>query len=266
MLPMHLCKIATAFAICAITSLTAADQPKFEAASVKRTDQCSMRNSLDPGMLTLNGDPLKLVLAEAFAVKIDQIVGPSWLDSDCFVIIAKIPEGATKDQHPAMLQALLVERFKLAAHKESRVRPGYALLVDKNGPKFKESDPSSPSARPGQVRFGASTAASGIKGAMTMSALARYLSRRLDGPVLDLTELKGTYDIDVSWAPDRAFEPMDEFARANAEAHPGVNPAPAPAAGLFTALRESLGLRLESRKQPVDILVIDRIERVPTEN
>src|SRR5258708_37533799 len=131
-------------AIFVVTPLMCAEQPKFEAASVKRTDRCSMENSVDPGMITLNGDPLKVVLKEAFNVKMDQIVGPSWLDADCFMITAKIPEGATRDQLPAMLQALLVERFKLAAHKEGRPRSGNVLLVDKNGANFRYADPSSP--------------------------------------------------------------------------------------------------------------------------
>jgi uncharacterized protein (TIGR03435 family) len=253
------------FAIFAATAITAADQPKFEAASVKPTDRCSVENSVDPGMIRLNGDPLKVILREAFSVKMDQIVGPSWLDSVCFVIVAKIPEGATKDQLPAMFQALLIERFKLAAHKESRIRQGYALLVDKNGPKFKESDPTSHSA--GTIRFGAAPGASGIKGAMTMASLARHLSPRLDGPVQDLTELKGKYDIDVSWVPDRSFEPMGPFAEEYAAAHPNAE-ASLPTGGrdIFAAFRDSLGLRLERRKLQIEVVVIDHIERIPAEN
>jgi uncharacterized protein (TIGR03435 family) len=123
-----------------------------------------MQNSMDPGRIALNGDPLKVILMEAFKVKMDQIVGPSWLDADCFSIVAKMPEGATRDQLPAMLQALLVERFKLAIHKETHLRAGYALIVDKNGPKFKESDPTSPAARPrGQVTFGFAPAAGRVQ-------------------------------------------------------------------------------------------------------
>src|SRR5208282_5471067 len=100
--------------------------PRFEEASVKPADRCSMQNSIGPGRIALSGDPLKVVLMEAFKVKMDQIAGPSWLDEDCFVIAAKIPEGATKDRLPAMLQALLAERFQLAFHKETRLRPGFA--------------------------------------------------------------------------------------------------------------------------------------------
>ena len=250
-----------------------ADQPKFEAASVKRTDRYSLENSVDPGMIAFKGDPLKVVLMEAFKVKMDQIVGPSWLDADCFEIFARIPEGATRDQVPAMLQALLAERFKLAAHKEDRTRPGYALAVDKSGPKCKESVPGSEfkGLHAGQVTFGGKPGASVIKGSITMASLARFLSNRLGGPVQDLTGLKGTYDIDLTWAPDRTVEPMGAFAAVSSAAHPGsadggADLPPAPTADVFTAIRDSLGLRLEPRKQPVEVLVIDHIERVPTGN
>jgi len=261
--------LASAIALSAIGAFAAqnaANQPKFEVASVKRTDQCVFDNSVDPGTVVLKGDPLKPILMEAFKVSKDQIVGPSWLDEDCFEIFAKAPEGAAKDQIPAMLQALLVERFKLAAHKEDRPRSVYAMIVDKNGPKFKESDSSSsfPGARAGQVRF--QYGGGGIKGSMTLAALARYLSGRGYGPVQDFTGLKGTYDIDLSWAPDRAFEPSGGSAAADGAAHPNAGLPNAPAADLFGAIRESLGLRLELRKEPVEVLVIDHIERMPTGN
>jgi uncharacterized protein (TIGR03435 family) len=245
-----------------------AGEPQFEAASVRRTDRCNMENFVDPEMIRLSGDPLKVVLGEAFRVKLDQIIGPSWLDADCFVIIAKIPEGATKDRLPAMLQALLVERFKLAVHNESRRRPGYAIVVDKNGPKFKESDPSSPDARAhaGQVRFGGVSGAFGIKGAMTMASLAHFVSIRLGVPVQDLTELKGTYDIDVSWVPDRALERSGQYAD-GATHQSSVDPEiGVPTTDIFAAFRESLGLKLERNKQQVEVIVVDHIERVPTAN
>ena len=256
------------FAVSAFAAQNAATQPKFEAASVKRTDRCVFDNTVGPGTVVLKGVPLKPILVEAFKVGKDQIAGPSWLDEDCFEIFGKVPEGASKDQIPAMLQALLVERFKLAAHKEDRPRTVYALTVDKNGPKFKESVSSSNAvgARAGQTTFRAGPATSGVKGSMTMASLARYLSGRGYGPVQDFTGLTGKYDIDLSWAPDRAFEPLGEFAAATAAAHQNADLPPAPTADLFTAVRESLGLRLERRKEPVEVLVIDHIERVPTGN
>lgn len=108
----------------------------------------------------IEGDPLKVVLAEAFKVKNYQIAGPSWLDQDCFEIVAKMPEGATSDQIPAMLHALLVERFKLAARKEDRPRP--------------------------LVFFRAAPDARGFKGAMTMAGRSPplHIGQRLLTPML----------------------------------------------------------------------------------
>lgn len=106
-----------------------ADEPKFETAAVKQAKECALQNTIDPDIVALHGDPLNIVLMEAFKIKVDNIVGPSWLGSDCFAIDAKIPQGVTKDQLPAMLQALLAERFKLVAHKETRLQPGYVLVV-----------------------------------------------------------------------------------------------------------------------------------------
>jgi len=234
-----------------------------------------MENTVDPGMIALNGDPLKVILMEAFRVKTDQIVGPSWLDSECFTINAKMPNagmpaGATGDQLPAMLQALLAERFKMTVHRESRPQPGYALVVDKSGAKLKASDPNSSDAgaRTGRVQFGATLQSSGIKGSMTLATLTRLLSARLASPVEDLTGLQGKYDVDISWALDPAFERPGAYARAYAQEHPNAEPpsAPTPEGDLFTAVRESLGLRLEPHREQVEMVVIDSIERVPAEN
>lgn len=235
------------------------DPPRFEAASVKGTDQCGVSTSMGPGTVVLSGIPLKPILAEAFELPGDRIVGPSWLDEDCFEIVAKMPEGAGKDRIPAMLQALLAERFKLAAHREDRPRSVYVLVVDKDGPKFKVAG--SPT---GQTMFRAGLGIAGFKGSMTMATLARRLSGKGYGQVQDLTGLKGTYDIDLSWAPDPTFEQPGAYAREHAAE--SAEPPPGPTANLFTALRDSLGLKLESRKEPVESLVIDRIERVPTGN
>jgi uncharacterized protein (TIGR03435 family) len=259
-------------AVCVVTSLTAADQPRFEAASVKRMDRGIIHNSLGLGTVTLRGDPLKVILMEAFKVKAYQIVGPSWLDEDCFDIVAKMPEGATSDQIPAMLQALLVEKFKLAAHKEARPRPVFALVVDKGGPKFKEADLNFKrmGLRPGEVMFRAAPNTQGFKGAMTMAKLAQFLSGRLDRPVQDFTGLKGTYDIDLSWVPDptidRSPSPTSYTAAQAASGDMSLDLPAAPTATLFTAIRDLLGLKLERRNEPVEMLMIEHVERVPIEN
>lgn len=261
--------IASSFLI--TVPLLGSEHPKFETASVKRTETCTFHNSIDPGMVVFYGDPLKVVLMEAFDVKMDQIVGPSWLNSSCFTINATIPKGVIKDQIPAMLRALLVERFKLVAHLEDRLRPGYALLLDKNGPKIRESSPTSPFTRSqgGQVTFGVGPV-SRIKGSMTTATLCRFVSNRLGVPVQDFTGLRGKYDIDVSWVPDRSLEKMGPFARDYAAAHPdSANGRDLPTVGnddIFSAFRQSLGLLLAPRKERVKVIVIDHIDHIPTEN
>ena len=255
-------------ATCVANAQNAPIQPKFEVASVKRTDRCFTGNSsIDPGSVTLKGVPLKGVLMEAFKVKMEQIEGPSWLETDCFEISAKLPKGATKDQLPAMLHALLTERFKLVAHKEDRSRSGYALVVDKGGPKVKEDDPKANfmGSHSGQLFVGAAGYGR-LKGVMPMATLARSLSTRGYGPVQDLTGLTGNYDVDLSWAPNPDFEPMGSGAAVSAATPPSADSPAAPEADLFTALRESLGLKLERRQMQVQFLVVDHIERIPTEN
>jgi len=247
----------------------AAAQPRFEVASVKRTDNCGGVNSADPGTVVLRGVPLKPVLTEAFGVGIDQIEGPSWLETDCFDISATIPQGATRDQLADMLESLLRERFKLVAHKQDRPRAGYALVVDKGGPRVKEDDPKtsfmrSPSGQ--QLTAYGANGHGALKGVMTMAMLASNLSREGYGPIEDLTGLAGRYDIDLSWTPD--LDPAGVGATASTAGPPGTeSPATAESEGsLFAALRNSLGLRLERRQIPVQFVVIDHIERVPTEN
>jgi len=249
--------------------LIGADQLKFEVASVKRTEQCGGPRSMDPGYLALRGVPLKWVLVEAFKVKLDEIEGPSWLEKDCFDILAKMPEGATRDQLPAMLQAFLKERFKLAAHKVDRPRSGYALVVDKGGLKVKEDDPKTEfmgSGRAGAVMIGA-RGHGRLKGVMSMASLAKSLSTKGYGPVQDLTGLTGEYDIDLSWTPDPDLGPKG-VGGTDPDATPPSAGSPAasePGGSLFAALRE-IGLKLERRKIPVQFVVIDRIERIPTAN
>lgn len=262
--------LVTITATCIADAQNAPIQPKFEVASVRRADQCfGGRNSIDPGSVAFRGVPLKGVLMEAFKAKMEHIEGPSWLETDCFDISARIPEGAARDQLPAMLQALLAERFKLAAHKEDRPRSGYALVVENGGPKFKEDDPKANfmgrGARPGLTFYGASGHGA-LKGVMTMATLASNLSTQGYGPVQDLTGLTGKYDIDLTWTPDKAFEPRAVEVTAATATPPGTD-IPAPEGpSLFAALRESLGLRLERRTVQVQFVVIDHIERIPTEN
>jgi uncharacterized protein (TIGR03435 family) len=245
------------------------DHVQFETASVKLSKECLYDTSISRGGVALKGVPLKPILVHAFSIGADRISGPPWLETVCFDVIARLPQGAKTDQVPIMLQALLADRFQLRAHKESRMGTEYSLAIDKGGPKLKESTESSnfmrgrPPATVAVRRDGA-----GIKGAMTMDMLARTLSRAGYGPVVDATGLDGKYEIDLMWVSPSvpAFGPRGPSASAAEPGLPDVGQASTPTEDLFSALRHSIGLRLEPRKTPIDFLVVDHVERVPTEN
>ena len=261
------------------------------------------------------------LIALAFNMRAYQISGPEWLVQELFDIEATIPEGATKDDVPAMLRALLEERFKLVAHQAQGEHKVLALVVGKSGVKMKESptvpqafDPNSP-LQPGERQVdeadgptrmkidsdGTIAVNMGAKGTIiekidgqsmtldmkssgvTMDGFAELLSSiflQMGGAnsrqVVDMTGLKGYYQVDVKISivdmtaqarsqsvmiPER---PSSGSAATNAPPTAGVSE---PTAGLavFDSV-ERLGLKLEDRKATVDRLVIDRVERTPTEN
>jgi len=260
----------------------------------------------DPGQITYNNVTVKDVLMNAYGVKGFQISGPGWLGSERYDIVAKLPRGATKAEFMVMLQNLLAERFKLTLHREKKELPMYALVVGKNGPKLKESvedaapkgggladRPAAVMGKPTVDRDGfpvlppAAAGRAAVSLALMngnvritaskqpMSGLAEDLSRQLDLPVLDMTGLTGKYDFTLYFAPEGLAgmrlpggPPPD--ASPPGEAGPGMPMASAPdgqsSPNLFTALQEQLGLKLEQKKGPVDLLVIDHMEKTPIEN
>ena len=258
----------------------------------------------DPGQLTYTNVSLKNVLTNAYNVKGYQLSGPKWLDAERFDITAKIPMGTTKEQFERMLQNLLAERFKLALHHETKELPMYALVVGKGGSKLKESvedDPAVPPPPPpppgndgtGPVRLKVGAdgnpqlpAGMGKNGMMMMmtngrlrlvanhrpiGALLEMLGNQLGRPVVDATDLKANYDFTLDFAPDGMNGPMGMMPPTppQHEGGPDGGGSMGHDAGgptIFTALQEQLGLKLEQRKGPVDLLVIDRLEKVPTEN
>jgi uncharacterized protein (TIGR03435 family) len=167
-----------------------------------------------------------------------------------------------------MLKTLLAERFKLKLHKDKKVMPTYALLVAKGGPKLEKST------EEGRLRMMMGPKGRQMSGSTTMENLANTLSNFMDRPVTNMTELTGSYNVDLQWSGDE--RPMGMMRG------PGPGPGgPPPGAGggeggphdefadappIFTALQDKLGLRLEPRKEPVDILIIENAEKVPTEN
>jgi uncharacterized protein (TIGR03435 family) len=187
--------------------------------------------------------PLSFILGIAFGI--DQRYtegGPSWMQSQNYFIDAKVEgdQQLTAEQMRPLLQNLLAQRLGLKAHHESRLVAGYEMVVAKDGPKLQPTK--------GASGFG-SIGPDRLEGAGESTAtIAQFLSYAVKQPVVDHTGLTGAYDIKLSYAPLNAT---------NADS---TNP------DIFTAIQEQLGLKLVPAKVPVDYLVIDHVDRVPTEN
>ena len=205
---------------------------------------------------------VKDLIQFAYSLPATQILGgPSWLGATMFDIDAKsdssvdaqlhaLPSAQARNQKQLMVQALLVDRFHLKTHQETRQLPVYALVVanSKNGPRFKPSEISGTTIDTGRSRMH-------IAGSDdTLAILARELALSLGRVVLNHTGLTGRYDLTLRWTPDDGPPPMLNGA-----------PDPSPPPDIFTAIQEQLGLKLESTKGPVPVLIIDHIE-MPSEN
>jgi uncharacterized protein (TIGR03435 family) len=222
-----------------------APDPRFEVASIKpNTASTSTSTGLRTGngRLTVGNETLKRCIMGAFAVGPNQIVGgPDWIATDRFDISARADQPVNSDAViMAMLRTLLAERFKLAAHRETREVRAYVLEVAKNGPKLQKAEPGSASTQNGRGTIEAKV--------ITMTRFAEVLSRQLDFPVVNETGIDGIFNLTLQWTPESAKP-------SNADAGPSI----------FTAIQEQLGLRLTSRKAPVEVVVIDHVEK-PSEN
>jgi uncharacterized protein (TIGR03435 family) len=258
----------------------------FEAASIKPAMQGGRARmeggpgSSDPIRIRYSSISLRYLVMAAYRVGGFQLSAPAWLDAKAFDVDARLPPGATRAQLREMLQGLLTERFHLALHRERRVMPAYALIVGKNGPKLKASaektggdaadnfDPLPPAApneleldgggyplvppsegswlvalRSGHARMHQLNA--------SMQDLAALLSKQLSRPVTDATGLKGRYEFTLSW-----------MAGVSAQDGPTADVGP----DLLAAVQQQLGLKLEASKGPVEVLVIDYLEKEPIEN
>jgi uncharacterized protein (TIGR03435 family) len=264
-----------------------APKPSFEVAAIKPSHPGTPGPSFGfhGDGITIHSVTLKAIMGFAFNVRDFQIFGgPSWINSDRYDTEAKEPEavqdGMLKldfDQRiklmGQLLQSLLADRFQLKVTHDTKELPVYALVVAKNGPKFQEAKPND-------------TYANGFKGldgrpvgghfmrmgpgeidsqGTPMTFLVQQLSQQLGRTVLDRTGLKGKYDFTLKWTPDLGSTGM--MPGSPPGAGPGPDSAPPDISGpsIFTAIQEQLGLKLVSTKGPVQIIVIDYIER-PSEN
>ena len=234
--------------------------PAFEVATVKRntSDERSTGTSKN-GRTTWVNVPLSVMIARAYRVANDRVVGPEWIHTDCFDVNATYKPEVSGDDYWAMLRNLLEERFKMKVRRDQTQITVYALLVAKDRPLFQETAKNT-KYKEDCKRDGPKIRCESQK--MTMDRLAQNLPRWLpanwfDAPVLDLTGLKGEYDFTLAWTPtDR---PPD------AEVAAPVTNDPAPEF-LLDAIQRQLGLKIERRKAPVERIVIEHIERNPIEN
>ena len=263
---------------------TAPKVPAYEVASIKPhksgTDMTLLRTT--PVGFIASNIPLKELIRQAYGVEDYQILGaPSWLGSARYDIEAKVSSSDTDalhdlspDQRRLMLQPLLADRFQLKVHTEVRELPVLTLVIAKGGPRLHEAKPGDTYPN-GLKDF--KTGQGGGPGMMLMrpgqltgqgipiSSLAQLLSQQLGSTVRDKTGLTGKYDITLQWTPDRGASPMPGAPEPGQQGPGAGVSTDASGPSIFTAIQEQLGLKLESQKGPVEVVVIDHVE-APSEN
>ena len=269
---------------------TAEPAPTFEVASIKPNHTGSRGVSImNPpgGRFVATNIALKMLIRVAYKVQDFQITGgPGWINSERFDIEAKAENSPavdilklTEDQRDALqerqrlrLQALLADRFQLKLHRDTKDLPVYALVVAKNGPKLHEAAPiSSAVATPNpQGPKGPAFKGRGMRMTrgqlsgqeVTLQFLTDALSSQLGRTVIDRTGLKGSYDFTLQWTPDESQSQMFRGPGPGGPESPDSPPPPESSGpSIFTAVQEQLGLKLDSAKGPVEILVIDHVEQ-----
>lgn len=240
-----------------------APRPRFEVASVKHNNSGSRASSFNgrAGRYSATNAPLRFLIQQAYKVQPFQIIGaPDWIDSERYDIEAKAEDALRNEQIAPMLQSLIGERFKAVIHGETRDLPVYFLTLAKNGSKLKadpcltrEPNTPVPPSQPQSAFCGyvgirdGSLKTTGVR----IDLLAEYLSGILNRKVLDRTGLAGAFDADLKWTPDISNPSVRQEAAA-----PSAPDGPS----IFTAIEEQLGLKLESGKAPIDVLVIDHLD------
>lgn len=236
----------------ALASISYAQTAAFDATSIKLNLSAGGPSSLrvTAGRAAMQNVSLKKVMLNAYGIPDDReymIDGPDFLTSEHFDIEATFPADTPVAKVREMMQTMLAERFNLALHKETRQLPMYSLVVAKGGPKIHPGSPGGgrTSGRPGHFE------ATGI----TMQKLADLIARQAGRPVSDATGLQGVFDFTLEWDPQADLQVGTSDVAGSIQG-----------ASIFTALQEQLGLRLESGNGPVEVLVVDRMEKAPTQN
>ena len=256
---------AAALLLCA---QTAAELPSFEVAEVKVNKAANANGSfkmLPGGQVAIRHASMKELIQGAWNLEDYAISGgPNWIDSEYYDVVAKAPPNSSTHEMEMMLQRLLAERFRLAIHTEPKLMPVYAMVAAKGGLKMKEA--------PAGIAEGGcrNTRTTGVLRRecknTSLSGLASLLPGWASGyikiPVIDKTGLKGGYDFTLAWTGRGVLN----GGNANGEKVGDDDGGGGNGLTLFEALEKQLGLKLESRKEAVTVTVIDRVERVPSDN
>ena len=291
---MHAAQVCLVFVVSTATMLAQSparpDTEGFDVVSIKPFDESGgpMRISMTPGRYDVAGMPLQLVLGQALTVPVDRIIGlPDWINTARYTIAAKVPDGPAPPARAimVMLANLLKDRFKLATHRETRELPVYNLVFARNdkrfGPAFKETSTecrAAIAARLDELRRGGpvptAPASSNCPSALInpgiasfkgveMAVIATTLTQSVGRPVIDKTGLTGYYDYTLKWTPQPGSGSPAPFGLPDGvlPAAPPSLPADPDSPNLFTAVQEQLGLKLEAGRGPVDVIVIDRLEK-----
>lgn len=229
----------------------------FEVTSVKPSEPGANGGGIRPlpggQTYVASNVPLRLMIKLMYKINDSQIVGgPGWMNDELYDVEGKAESPSTLDQLHEMFQTLLADRFKLQFHRETREQRAYVLTVDRGGSKLKVN--SSP--EPFDIPIKPEGRGKIVGTRVPMSYFCWFMSQRLNEPVLDQTGLTGFYDFTLEIVPrDEPFRDAP-----GGPVNPGMNQPPQ-AEVLAVPLREQLGLKLESRKAPVDVFVIDHVER-----
>jgi uncharacterized protein (TIGR03435 family) len=228
-------------------------RPAIDVASIKPSDPglTAMNNHVSADRFTRIGYAAKTLIENAFGVRDYQVLNaPEWTRSERWTLEIRTTVPTNYQQKFQLLQPLLADRFQLKYHPETRTMPAYSLVIARGGPKLRPANEESP----GGFSYNGNQVA-GKKYDIRM--LAPYLAGGvLNMPVADKTGLTGSYDIDLKWTPDPTHPDFGDVH------NPADLPAPDPnRPEIFTAIKEQLGLELKAEKGPVEVIVIDHIER-----
>ena len=284
-----ICRVAACVLLAAVPAL-AQKAPQFEVASIRPTPEGSTTSTgvglrITDSQVHITGLSLRDYISMAYSLEPPQVIAPEWVAQQRFDISCNLPAGATREQVPQMLQVLLAERFQVKVHKESREFPIYALTVSKGGLKVKGTpvDPNAPP--PAAIEAGGSGSNAGVVinigggsfalvasklevRKLTMADLAGALSRFAERKTIDATGLTDRFDFSLDLSQEDY-----QFAMIRAAVNNGVTlppqalrileTAPSNVLGQYIA---TIGLELEARKAPLEVVVVDSASKTPTEN